>query len=143
MAETQGILLGVQVRGGHRAAECQGVRQAEQDQGVHPAGIQANTAVETARLAKLILVEAMVVPDLTMAKQLPTTVATTDTRAGITAKAMTRESSAQARPGQAAPVTMIIPLPEVLKTATRMAMSQVKMYEVLTHLSTSTTQDMR
>ena len=98
MSETQGILPGAQVRGVHQAAEqCQGVRQAEQDQAGRPAGIQANTAAEIVRLAKLIPVEAMAVLDLTMEKQPQTTVAATDTRAGITGKAMTRESPAQVR----------------------------------------------
>src|ERR1041385_3373681 len=104
MAETQGIFLGAQVRGAHRAAECRGIRQTEQDQDGRPVEIQANTAVEAVRLAKLMRVEAMVVLDPIMAKQLPSTVATTGTRAGIAGKAMTRESSAQVRLDQAAPI---------------------------------------
>src|ERR1700739_1814469 len=76
MGATQGILL---VRGVPRAVEqCQGVRQAEQAQGGHPAGIQPNTAVETVRLAKRVRVQAMVILDLPMAKELPSTEATTD-----------------------------------------------------------------
>lgn len=85
----------------------------------------------------------MVVLDLTMAKQLPTTVATTDTRAGITEKDMTWESPAQVRPGQAVPITLNMPSPETLKIAIRTTMSQAKMCGPLTPLSTCMKQDMR
>ena len=147
MAETQDILPGAQVRGVHRAAECRGIRQTEQEQGGRPVEIQANTAAETVRLAKRIRVEAMVVLGLPAAKELPSTEATMDAL-GIMGKAMTRESSAQVRLDQAAPVTMNMSLPEFLKTTTRIAMTQAntmqaKTCEPLTHLSTSTKQDMR
>ena len=84
----------------------------------------------------------MVVLGLPAAKELPSTEATMDAL-GIMGKAMTRESSAQVRLGQAATVTMTMPNPETLKIATRIAMSQAKTCEPLTHLSTCTTQDMR
>ena len=89
----------------------------------------------------------MVVLGLPAAKELPSTEATMDAL-GIMGKAMTRESSAQVRLGQAATVTMTMSPPEVLKTTARIAMtqanmSQAKMCEPLTHLSTCMKQDMR